>query len=86
MDRERFFKKRPMPTPEEYDVKKTEYVGKDPEFNIKEIVMTTFNEKVIIMQYLKDKGFYVVMNIDEPGEISPAYKINPGKLRRIEEK
>ena len=37
------------------------------------------------MQYLKDKGLYVVMNIDKPGEVSPAYKVNPDKLRKIEE-
>lgn len=80
---ENFPKKRIIPAPEEYDIEKTEYAGKEPEFSIGEIVMTTSDKKVCIMQYLKDEGLYVVMNIDEPGEVSPAYKVSPDKLKKI---
>jgi len=81
---EDFSKKRIIPTPEEYDVEKSEHAGKEPEFKTGEMMMTTSDKKVRIMQYLKDKGLYVVMNIDEPGEVSPAYKVSPDKLKRIE--
>ncbi len=37
------------------------------------------------MHYLKDKGLYIVMNIDESDTISPAYKIHPDNLVKIKE-
>ena len=80
---EKFPKKRIIPTPEEYDVEKSEYAGKEPEFEIGEIMMTTSDKKVLIMDYLKDEGLYVVTNIDNPGETSVAYKVSPDKLKKI---
>ncbi len=84
MNFEKFSKKRILPTSEEYDVEESEYAGKEPEFSVGEMMMTTSDKKVRIMQYLKDKGLYVVMNIDKLGEVSPAYKVNPDKIKRIE--
>ncbi len=75
-----------MPKPEDYGVEASEYAGQEPEFENKSVMVTTAGRKVVIMQYLKEKGLYVVMNMDDPaGTHSPAYKVSPDKLREIEE-
>lgn len=71
--------------PSNYDTEKSEYAGKDPVYENRQVMQTTSGERVIIMNYLKDFGLYVVMNIDKPGTVSPAYKIHPDKLVKIEE-
>lgn len=73
-----------IPSFEEYDVEPSEYAGKEPEYQNGEMMMTTSDKKVRIMNYLKDSGLYVVMNIDREPVVSPAYKINPNKLKKIE--
>lgn len=71
--------------PLNYDTEKSEYAGKDPIYENRQMVQTITGEKVIIVNYLKDAGLYVVMNIDKPGTVSSAYKINPDKLIKIKE-
>jgi len=76
---------REIQIPSNHDTEKSEYAGKDPVYENRQVVRTRTGEKVVIMNYLKDKGLYVVMNIDKPGVTSPAYKIHPDKLVKIEE-
>lgn len=71
--------------PSDYDTEKSEYAGKDPEYESRQIMKIASGDRVVIMNYLKDEGLYVVMKIDEPGTVSPAYKIHPDKLQKIEE-
>lgn len=73
-----------IPSFEEYDVEPSEYAGKEPEYRNGEIMMTTSDKKVRVMNYLKDSGLYVVMNVDKEPVVSPAYKVNPNKLKKME--
>ena len=70
--------------PSNYDTEKSEYAGKDPVHENRKMMQTASGERVVIMSYLKETGLYVVMNIDKPGTVSPAYKIHPDKLVEIE--
>lgn len=71
--------------PSNCDTEKSEHAGKDPVYKNRQVMKTTSGGKIVIMNYLKDTGLYVVMNIDKPGTVSPAYKIHPNKLVKIEE-
>jgi len=64
---------------------KSEYANKEPEYENKSIMLTDEGKKVIILNYQKEKGLYAVINVYEPGVHSPAYRISPDKLRKIEE-
>lgn len=76
-------RERMMPTG--FDTQPSEYAGQEPEFEKRQAIQTTSGEKVIIMDYLKDEGLYVVSNVDKPGVTSPAYKISPDKLVKPKE-
>lgn len=71
--------------PSNFDTEPSEYAGQEQMYKNRSMMKTTSGERVIIMNYLKDVGLYVVMNVDSPGTVSPAYKINPDKLVKIEE-
>ena len=71
--------------PPDYDAEKSEYAGQDRVYKNRQIIKTISGGKVIIMDYLKDEGLYVVTNIDGPDTASPAYKIDPDKLVQIED-
>ena len=62
---------------------KSEYAGKEAEYENRSVMLTNEGKKVTILNYQKDKGFYVVMNLDETGTHSPAYRISPDKLSKI---
>ncbi len=62
-----------------------EYAGKDPEYENRSVMETVEGQKVMILNYLKDKGLYVVMNLDEKEVRSPAYRVSPNRLRKIED-
>ncbi len=64
---------------------KSEYAGREPEYENKSVMLTEEGKKVQILNYLKEQGLYVVMNLDEVGTRSPAYRISPDKLKKIEE-
>lgn len=49
-------------------------------------MLTDEGQKIIILNYQKETGLYVVTNVDEAGTRSPAYRSSPDKLRKIEEK
>lgn len=64
----------------------TEYAGKEAEYENGRVMLTDEGRKVIIVDYLKDKGLYVIDNLDVAAEsISPLYRISPDKLRKIED-
>lgn len=65
----------------------TEYAGKDAEYEKGSVMFTDEGRKVTVVDYLKDKGLYVVGNFDAAaGSISPLYRISPDKLQKIEDK
>lgn len=66
------------------DTEKTSYANQEPEFEKRSPAETTDGQKVIIVDYLKEKGLYVVSNVDEPGTTSPLYRISPDKLKPVE--
>jgi len=72
--------------PSSYDSQPTEYASQEPKYKNEQVMTTTSGEIVTILHYLKEKGLYVVIKKDEPGIVSPAYKINPDELAEIEEK
>jgi len=76
---------RRMPSPEEYDTEPSKYAGQDPDYENQTVMSTDSGKRVIILQYLKSEGLYVVTNVDEPGTRSSAYKINPDKLIKIDQ-
>jgi len=62
----------------------TEYAGKDAEYEKGSVMLTVEGRRVMIVDYLKDKGLYVVDNLDvTAGSISPLYRISPDKLQKI---
>lgn len=63
----------------------TKYAGREQEFALKSAMKTAEGKKVIIVDYLKEKGLYVVANIDPPGTVSPLYRISPDKLSPLEQ-
>jgi len=63
----------------------SEYAGKEPEYENGSVMMTNEGKKVVILNYKKESGLYVVTNVDEVGTRSPAYRVSPDKLRKIEE-
>lgn len=65
------------------DTEKTSYANQEPEFENRSLAETTDGKKVIIVDYLKEKGLYVISNIDESGTISPLYRISPDKLKPV---
>ncbi len=65
---------------------KSNYADKEPEYENKSIMLTDEGKKVIILNYQKEKGLYVVTNVYESGVHSPAYRISPDKLRIIDKK
>jgi len=64
--------------------RKSEYAGKEAEYDNKSVMLTDEGRKVVILNYQKSEGLYAVMNLDEAGTRSPAYRISPDKLRKIE--
>ena len=65
----------------------TEYAGREAEYERRAIVETIDGESVIIVDYLKDKGLYVVSKIgDEPNVRSPLFRISPDKIKPKEAK
>ena len=70
--------------PSSHDTNPSDYAGQERQYANKSMMQTTSGERVIIMDYLKDVGLYVVMNVDNPGTVSPAYRIQPDKLVKIE--
>ena len=67
----------------------TEYAGREAEYERRAIVETIDGESVIIVDYLKDKGLYVVSKIskiDEPNVRSPLFRISPDKIKPKETK
>ncbi len=64
----------------------TEYAGREAEYEHRAIVETIDGESVIIVDYLKDKGLYVVSKIDEPNVRSPLFRISPDKIKPKEAK
>lgn len=60
----------------------TEYAGKEPEFEKGSVMMTFDGKKVFIVDYLKDKGLYVVGRADDSK--IPFYRLGPDKLQKIE--
>ncbi len=71
--------------PSSDDTESSKYAGREQQYENGNMMETVSGEKVVIMNYLKDKGLYVVMNIDKPGSTSPVYKIHPDKLVKTEE-
>jgi len=63
----------------------TEYAGKEPEYENRSVMLTDEGQKVVVLNYQKEAGLYVVTNVDEAGTRSPAYRISPDKLKIIEE-
>ena len=70
--------------PQNYDTEPSKYAGQERVYENKKMMQTISGKKIIIINYNKDEGLYVVMNIDKPGVTSPAYKIHPDKLVEIE--
>lgn len=66
----------PMPSHDESGP--TEFAGRDPEFKRRTIVTTDEGNEVVIVNYLKDKGLYVVSRKDGRG---PLFRISPAHLR-----
>ena len=64
-----------MPT--NYDSESSKYAGQERQYENKTVMKTNEGVEVVIVDYLKDKGLYVVTNADGAG---PMYKINPDKL------
>lgn len=59
----------------------TEYAGQEPEFARLASVRTDDGEEVVIVNYLKEQGLYVVSRKDGQG---PLFRISPARLRRRE--
>jgi len=59
--------------------RKSEYAGKEAEYDNKSVMLTDEGRKVVILNYQKSEGLYAVMNLDEAGTRSPAYRISPEK-------
>lgn len=62
---------------------KSEFAGKEPEHELKKVMMTTEGKKVVIVDYVKNLGLYVVSNVDDGESRSPLYRISPDKLKEI---
>lgn len=68
--------------PQNYDSEKSPFAGQEPDFELKSMAQTADGTKVLIVDYIKDQGLYVVSNVGD--ERSPLYKISPDKLRSLE--
>lgn len=68
--------------PRNYDSEKSPFAGQEPDFELKSMAQTVDGTKVLIVDYLKDDGLYVVSNVED--EKSPLYKISPDKLKSLE--
>lgn len=69
---------REFPMPSRDESEPTEFAGQEPQFARQALVTTDQNEDVIIVDYLKDKGLYVVSREDGHG---PLFRISPARLR-----
>ncbi len=65
--------------PSSYDTGPTEYAGKEPTFEKKSVAQRDTGERVVIVDYDKDNGLYVVMD----SKSSTIYKIHPDKLSEV---
>jgi len=68
--------------PTDYNAGKSSYAGQEPEYRDKQIMQTKDGRTVTILQYLKNDGLYVVMEVGTTR--GPAFKINPDKLMKTE--
>jgi len=59
----------------------TEYAGREPEFKSGEVLPSFDGNRVAIVDYLIDKGLYVVSRVDKPN--MPLYRLRPDQLKRI---
>lgn len=59
----------------------TEYAGREAEYERKAIVETIDGDRIVIVDYLKDKGLYVVLKIDVSNTINPLFRISPDKIK-----
>lgn len=64
-----------MPTG--YDSKPSQFARQERQHENKKLMETTEGVKVIIVDYKKEEGLYVVENADGSG---PLYKVSPNKL------
>lgn len=69
---------RDIPMPSRDESGPAEFAGQEPQFARRTLVTTDQNEDVIIVNYLKDKGLYVVSRKDGHG---PLFRISPIRLR-----
>ena len=71
-----------LPPEQEFNTEPSAYAGQEQVYPNGKIMKTTAGHKVRIMNYIKEEGLYVVMNMDdEPETVSPAYKVSPDKLQ-----
>lgn len=70
--------------PEDNSAEVSKYIGTEPEFERRSVIKTTDGQDVIVLDWLKDKGVYVVTNVDRENTASPAYRISPDKLKKGE--
>lgn len=68
----------------DFGAKKTEYAGQEPKFENRTEVLTKDGHKVRVLNYYKELGVYLVARHDEPGTISPPYRVHPDELVPIE--
>lgn len=68
---------RELPMPSRDESEPTEFAGRDPAFAIRTLVLTDENEEVLIVNYIKERGLYVVSRKDGQG---PLFCISPARL------
>lgn len=69
---------RDIPMPSRDESESTEFAGQDPRFARRTLVLTDEDEEVLIVNYIKERGLYVVTRKDGHG---PLFRINPARLR-----
>lgn len=62
----------------------TKYAGKDPEYRNREVLQTDQGKEVVVVDYLKNLGLYVVSETEQDGIVSPMFRISPDRLKRAE--
>ncbi|OGZ99903.1 MAG: hypothetical protein A3C07_03095 [Candidatus Sungbacteria bacterium RIFCSPHIGHO2_02_FULL_47_11] len=73
-------KPRKIGIPQE-SVESTEYAGREAEYEPRTVVETTDGERIVIVDYLKEQGLYVVSKIDKPDVKSSLFRISPSKIK-----